>query len=434
MLAAVEAEALDVMATIESNLTWNAVDYNSNIKVGIVQWTGGNAARLLDTLESTDKQQLATTLLSDLATYAYSDPFWSSRFLSKDEGNSIIEALGTATAETTQRSFFSTMIDSYDSVMSTWGCNSAGTVDQQKAFIFYACIYHVNIVVAANICSAIGGTATVNDIYDAVMNKPQVSTIREWYKVRDMLIQWQGVEPTVTGDTTQPWTEPGGGGQQNATITQVESQIQRIGQTGQTLIIYGKDNANGVVCYRSTNNFWIPTSNTAAPPTPTPVTPPAPVDPATQSEWEQMRQLWYDNEGAWRYSQGPGRLDPPSSGYSDCSASIIWAVSKIRPDLGRALGEWTGSMVNAGREIARGSTGAGAHIDTSLLQPGDILLVGNNYTFDNAKSHVEWYFGEGQLWGSGYGPLPHRSGDVNAYLVSIANYGKSTYMFRRFLD
>lgn len=433
MIAAVEAEALLVMATIESDVTWNKVDYTSPIKIGVVQWVGSEAAALLDALDPVDKSQLEQSLVDDLDTYG-TGSFWNSRYLTKDEGNSIIEALGTSTAETTQRTYFSTMLARYESTMSAWGCDTAGTVAQQKAFIYLSCVYHLSIYEAGRIASAIGASATTDAIYAAIMNG-SLSKWRDWWQVKTMLDQWEGVAPIVTGGTGQPYLEPGGG-QESIQITQVESQIQKIGMTGQQLIVYGEDNPNGIICYRATNNLWYPASNTAAPPTPTPVDPPAPPEPeppATQTEWEQMRQLWYDNEEAWYYSQGPGRLDPPSSGYSDCSASIIWAVSQIRPDLGEQLGSWTGSMVNAGTEVARGATGSGAHVDLDILKPGDILLVGNNYAFDNGKSHVEWYFGDGQLWGSGFSPLPHRSGNINDYLVMIASRGKTLYMIRRFL-
>lgn len=433
MDVAVEAEALLVMATIESDVTWNLVDYASPIKVGVVQWVGSEAAALLDGLDPADKSQLEQSLIDDLTTHGTGD-FWNSRYLSKDEGNSIIEALGTSTAETSQRSYFSTMITRYENILSTWGYNTAGTVVQQRAFVFIACVYHLSIAEAGRITTAIGASATTDAIYAAIMNG-SLSTWRDWWQVKTMLDQWEGVEPIVTGDTEQPDEEPGGG-QENVPIQQIESQVQKIGYTGQELIVYGEDNPDGVVCYRATNNMWFPSSNTAAPPTPTPVDPPAPPEPeppATQTEWEQMRQLWYDNEEAWYYSQGPGRLDPPASGYSDCSASIIWAVSQIRPDLGKQLGVWTGSMVNAGTEVARGATGSGAHVDLDILKPGDILLVGNNYSFDNSKSHVEWYFGDGQLWGSGFSPLPHRSGNINDYLVMIASRGKTLFMIRRFL-
>lgn len=434
MDAAVEAEALLVMATIESNVTWNMVDYSSPIKIGVVQWAGSEAAALLDSLDATDKSTLEQSLIDDLTTYG-TGSYWASRYLSKDEGNSIIDTLGSPTAETTQRLFFSTMITQYETIMADWGCNTNGTVQQQKAFIFLSCVYHLSIAEAGRIVSAIGAGATTEAIYAAIMNG-SLSTWRNWWTVKTMLDEWTGVEPTVSGDTTDPDTDPGGSGQENVPIIQVESQIQKIGYTGQQLIIYGKDNPDGVVCYRATNSLWYPSGNTAAPPTPTPIdppTPPEPEPPATQTEWEQMRQLWYDNEEAWYYSQGPGRMDPPASGYSDCSASIIWAVSQIRPDLGQQLGVYTGTMVNAGTEVARGNTGTGAHVDLDILKPGDILLVGNNWTFDNGKSHVEWYFGDGQLWGSGYSPLPHRSGNINDYLVMIANRGKPYYMIRRFL-
>lgn len=434
MDAALKAEAFLVVGTQESDLTWNAVDYRSNIKVGVAQWVGTQAAGLLGNLDAADRALLATTLDTDLSTYSPDDPFWRSRFLTKDEGNSIIEALGTATAKAKQVDYFDDMVDQYETMLTAWGAKQT-TNAEQKAFLFLLAIYWVDVVACNRIMASIGGTPSTQAILDALMNTPAISSLRDWYATKLLVDEWEGQQPTVSPTDTQPNTEPGGSGQQQNVIVQVESQIQRIAQTGQQLIVYGQDNPDGVICYRQTNTLWIPITNTAAPPTPTPIDPPQPVDPSptTQSEWEQMRQLWYDNEGAWSYSNGGGRLDPPNSGVSDCSACIIWAVGVVRPDLADALGGYTGTMVNAGTEIQSGYTGPDAYIDTDILKPGDILLVGDEWGFTDAKAHVEWYFGEGQLWGAGYSPLPHRSGDVNDYLHMIRSRGKTLYMFRRFL-
>lgn len=432
MDAALKAEALLVIGTQESDLTWNAVDYDSNIKVGVAQWVGQAAASLLGNLDPADRALLDSTLESDLTTYTAQDPFWSTRFLSKDEGNSIITALGTSTAKPKQVDFFGDTVDGYETHLTAWGALT-DTTEHQKSFLFLLSIFHVDIVTANKIIATIGAVAPTGTILDALMNLPDIALRRDWLATKLLVDEWEGTAPTVTPSETQPNDNPGGSGQQTNTIVQVESQIQKIGMTGQNLIVYGQDNPTGVLCYRETNNLWLPVTNTAAPPTPTPIDPPQPDTPATQSEWEQMKQLWIDNEGAWRYGGSGGRLDPPTSGFSDCSACIIWAVGVVRPDLAKALGDYTGSMVNAGVEIARGNTGAGAHVDLDILKPGDILLVGRDYAFGDNTSHVEWYFGDGQLWGAGYSPLPHRSGDINNYLVMIASRGKPLYMIRRFL-
>ena len=433
--AAAVAEALLVMGTIESSMTWNAVDYNSNIKIGIAQWQGGNAAALLGNLDAVDKALLAQTLTDDLTTYASENPFWLSRFLTKDEGNSVIDALGTLTAQATQRTFFESMLSGYAAVMTDWGCKPEGTDDEIRAFLFLAAVYHVSIVSAAQIAAAVGGVSTTNAIYDAIMNKPEIATARRWIQAKAMLDAWDGTTPATPGEEIDVDTDPGGAGESSSGIIQVESQIQRIGENGQHLIIYGEDNETGIVCFRTTNNFWIPASNTAAPPTPTPVDPPPPPEPAAQGDFERMRQLWYDNEERWVYGWGPGRLDPESSGYSDCSGTIYWAVNKIRPDLAESLGVWTPAQVNAGSRVTNGLVTTTVHVDEAILRPGDILLVSKSGSYQGSgDSHVEWYFGNGVLWGAGFAPLPHHSADsVDAYLHRIVPNGYTTFEIRRFL-
>lgn len=138
---------------------------------------------------------------------------------------------------------------------------------------------------------------------------------------------------------------------------------------------------------------------------------------AGSKDFQKMFKLWRDNEKKWRYGQGGGRLNPPSSGYSDCSACIWWAIHSVRPDIAKHVGAWTGAMATSGKEIARGT--ASTPIDTSKLKPGDIVLVEwkhVNYAFNDGSSHVEWYVGNNTLWGAGYGPLPHKSGNIHTYL------------------
>lgn len=433
MNAAVEAEALIVIGTIESELAWNLVDYATPIKLGVAQWRGTMAAQLLENLPVADKANLSQSILDDLGQYGSTDPFWDSRYLTLEEGNSIVVALGTSTAESYQRSYFSAMINKYANTMASWGCVPDGTLFQRKAFVFLAAIYHVDISTAGMICSAIGATATPDTIYDAIMNTT-AAPLRDWRRVRDALNDWDGGIEPATGTTEEPWTDPGGPGDGQTIITQVNSQVQRIGMSGQQLIVYGEDNEGGTLCWRNSSGMWIPVTNTAAPPTPTPEEPPAPVEPSEPGDFAAMRQLWYDHEEEFSYGWGAGRLDPLSSGFTDCSGCIYWAVNEIRPDLAESLGNFTTPQSHAGTLIAEGELSDEVTIDPAILREGDIVLVSKSGNYSaNGDSHVEWYFGNDTLWGAGYAPLPHfSSSSVSGYLQAVSDR-YSTYMIRRFL-
>ena len=434
MNAAVENEALIVIGTIESELTWNHVDFSSPLRIGVAGWKSSMAASLLENLPQEDKSNLSQSLLDDLSNHQVTDPFWESRYITLEEGNSIITALGSSSAESYERTFFNTMLSDYANVMASWGCNPDGTLAERKTFVFLVTVYHLNIAIAGSICSAIGTGTTTQAIYDAIMNIPEISTVRDWSRVKAAIDAWDGGINPITGENEDPWIDPGSPGDDSTIITQVQSQIQKIGMIGQQLIIYGKDNPNGVVCFRETNNFWIPSSNTAAPPTPTPIDPPSPVTPGTQSDFQAMRQLWYDHEGEWSYGNGAGRLDPESSGFTDCSACVWWAVNKIRPDLAASLGNFTTPQSRAGTLIIEGQLTSSTTVDPSILQEGDIILVSKSGNYSaNGDSHVEWYFGNGIVWGAGYAPLPHfSSSSVDEYLQAVSSK-YSTFMIRRFL-
>lgn len=106
--------------------------------------------------------------------------------------------------------------------------------------------------------------------------------------------------------------------------------------------------------------------------------------------------------GRFAYSQQPGRLNPDSSGFTDCSALIVAAYREV---MGVNIGTYTGNMLNHGSVVFDESMESVGQAQ-SLLVPGDCVFFnwyGHNPTYD----HVELYAGNGMLWshgGPGYGP------------------------------
>lgn len=208
------------------------------------------------------------------------------------------------------------------------------------------------------------------------------------------------------------------------------SEIDRIQKNGPQIIVYGDLWPNGMICIPYGAYGWIPQKKTAGPGQ-NPGGGGGTQVPVPSGQIGEMIQLWYDNAQKWDYGQGAGRLNPPESGYSDCSACIWWAVNEINPDVAENLGQWTGSMATSGTEIGRGTRNDPLPIDD--MQPGDIVLIEwgyVNYEFNDVSSHVEWYVGDDRLWGAGYGPLPHDSGNATQYAASS---GVGCWMVRRFM-
>jgi hypothetical protein len=132
------------------------------------------------------------------------------------------------------------------------------------------------------------------------------------------------------------------------------------------------------------------------------------------AEFQQMKALWTSNEGQWSYSQGDGRLDPESSGYSDCSACIWWAINKIDPSYSW-LGTSTYTMLTTARHIL--DVDSPCYLDTSKMVAGDLIIMQHR----NGVQHVDWYFGNNVAWGAGSAPLPHHVTD------DVANHYATDY-------
>ena len=82
-----------VIGEVESNWNWTAVNYNDPITIGMMQWYGTRAAALLNRIKNempTAYGQLAASLRSDIESHDAGSTWWTSRYLNRDEGNSII--------------------------------------------------------------------------------------------------------------------------------------------------------------------------------------------------------------------------------------------------------------------------------------------------------------------------------------------------------
>ena len=95
--------------------------------------------------------------------------------------------------------------------------------------------------------------------------------------------------------------------------------------------------------------------------------------------------------GKFAYSQGSGRLDPDSSGYTDCSG-LWWRA--YQDTLGIDVGNWTGEMAKKGKRIAFSDTDSPQQA-VAKVKSGDLLLLAwksRNPNYD----HVCGFINDGQ--------------------------------------
>lgn len=390
--------AMYVIGEVESNWNWTAVNYNDPITIGMMQWYGTRAAALLNRIKNempTAYGQLASSLRSDIESHDAGSTWWTSRYLNRDEGNSIITVFQDEENHVIQENQAIADFEGYITTLENWGMSQS----YPKPLIFAMSMYHQSPASAGQVIATAGGSADLDRIYTVCMNHGVLGQYRNRYNtVYQRLKDWDGESnPPDFGQSGDVDTTPGGN---EPGIDTEASKLGYIIQNGDTLILYGKDEyEKGVIFYPASGQVWINGYNANG------------TDigggnegggsesgSEAQNAICELYRSWLDR---FAYSQGAGRLDPISSGYGDCSSTVWFAYQQVA---GIDVGTWTGAMVGKGTKIASGYSGDNLPIED--MEPADLVLImwnGWNGSFD----HVELYMGNNELWGHGgpdYGP------------------------------
>lgn len=390
--------AMYVIGEVESNWNWTAVNYNDPITIGMMQWYGTRAAALLNRIKNempTAYGQLAASLRSDIESHDAGSTWWTSRYLNRDEGNSIITVFQDEENHVIQENQAIADFEGYIATLEGWGMSQS----YPKPLIFAMSMYHQSPASAGQVIATAGGSADLDRIYGVCMNNGVLGQYRNRYNtVYQRLKDWDGESnPPDFGQSGDVDTTPGGN---TPGISTEKSKLGYIIQNGDTLILYGRDEyAKGVIFYPASGQVWINGYNANG------------TDigggnegggsesgSEAQNAICELYRSWLDR---FAYSQGAGRLDPISSGYGDCSSTVWFAYQQVA---GIDVGTWTGAMAGKGTKIASGYSGDNLPIED--MEPADLVLImwnGWNGSFD----HVELYMGNNELWGHGgpdYGP------------------------------
>ena len=387
-----------VIGEVESNWNWTAVNYNDPITIGMMQWYGTRAAALLNRIKNempTAYGQLAASLRSDIESHDAGSAWWTSRYLNRYEGNSIITVFQDEENHVIQENQAIADFEGYITTLENWGMSQS----YPKPLIFAMSMYHQSPASAGQVIATAGGSADLDRIYGVCMNHGVLGQYRNRYNtVYQRLKDWDGESnPPDFGQSGDVGTTPGGN---EPGIDTEASKLGYIIQNGDTLILYGKDEyEKGVIFYPASGQVWINGYNANG------------TDigggnegggsesgSEAQNAICELYRSWLDR---FAYSQGAGRLDPISSGYGDCSSTVWFAYQQVA---GIDVGTWTGAMAGKGTKIASGYSGDNLPIED--MEPADLVLImwnGWNGSFD----HVELYMGNNELWGHGgpdYGP------------------------------
>lgn len=427
-----------VVATVETNCDYGGVNMVDAITLGVVQWYGQHAFRLMDKLrtDAADAYALLSDRLRNLCEGgAQSWGYWTDVYLNQTDAASWKTSAKLKSNQDVQDALF--MADAFGEETNITGEQpyykwllSKGVEADAKKVIFWMTIFHQSPQSCSRGLASIGGGASIESIRDwALSDKVLHNYANRENTVYRLLNEWDGTSnPPKFGDVST--TVPGdpGGAIEGSTL---QSQVSYIQAVGDSLIIHGKvTQSEQLLCYNTGRGIWVPNAGTVTsnPGAGTPSGGDVPGAGSVPADFPAMKQLWLDNANRWGYRQAGGRLNPDVSGYSDCSACIYWAANKATNNKYANMGTWTQAMLENNHVILETTDGT---LDLSKMRTGDLILM--DYNGGNTD-HVDWYWGNGVVWGAGSAPLPHHvTDDAANYLKTHSPAVRKAWVVR-FLD
>ena len=400
--------AIKAIGTVESSMRYDSINYNDPITVGIAQWYGPRAADIIKKMgakHASEYAGVASSLMSDLNSHG-NDSWWTNRWLSRLEGNSLLPLLRAGAAE--QDAQLVADLEAYFQAARNVGIDPNGNTD---TFIYFCVMYHQGPRYAIRVMNRCGGGASLAAVHHACLNDGVLGKYPNRYNQAYEIIKNKDTSGVSTPGTPQP-QNPGNGGSGGATNGGTNAgsvtEITRDG-SGQLYL----NTSSGLVTARPTNNHnrWVLPQNSisnggsAATPDNGGGGGGTPPPPGGGGDKAQLVFKWmYDRQMKFAYRQAPGRLNPDKSGFGDCSSTIYRAYMDVT---GINVGTWTGDQYNRGREVVRGS-GMPSAAQIALMRVADMIVMSWGDPYPNTD-HVEMYTGDGvhTIGHGGPGNGPH---------------------------
>lgn len=391
--------AMYVIGGVESNWNWNSVNYNDPITIGMMQWFGTRAARLLSIMKekaSADYAKLAQSLRDSMDSHATNDKYWESRYLTKAEGESFIAASKSQTSHLCQEELAIQDFSGYVATMAQYGF----TNDDPQPLVFAMCMWHQSPAACLRVIHS-AYSLSLSDLYNACMADSTLGKYTNRYnRTYQMCSEWDGVsDPPDFGQSglvpdpnpepePQPDPEPGTGSG------------SYIIERGSDLVLYGTGSySNGLIFHASAGGRWIASTSHGGEggggENPEP-----PIGDDTASK---IMHLLYNHKNQFAYGQGSGRLEPLTSGHTDCSGLVWWAYTTVANiNVGTSTREQIDMGTAQGKIVYSGSRSDVIPVDN--LKLADLILI----DWGDGTRHVELYNMNDTSWGirdpGGYGP------------------------------
>ncbi len=442
-----ETQKLAIRATmaVESNLKYDAINYRDPITVGIAQWYGTRAAGILNRIRSENPGSwvgVASSLVNDLNSRAQTSTWWTGRYLTNAEGETLRPVLRANNVIQNKQCIAD--FDDYGRVARNNGMNIDTSTNQ---FIFFCSMYHQNPRNALAVMRAVGPNASLAAFKAGCLNNRVFSKYASRYNKVYANILSGDTSGIDLGDGAAPPPDPdpddtdiGGGdpavgGDTGDGGDRPETDISYVRQVGSQLHIHKK--GGGVITCYPTNQmgYW---SMSGDPTLGVPTVPTAPAEPPvgdnqppgdggggpiTGDNPGVKALAWMQkNAGKWKYSQGAGRDDPFRSGYTDCSACVRLAY---RSTSGIDIGGYTTPQSKFGKLI---TTDRAAILRGEGLLPGDLIFYRAYNREGWPYNHVEMYAGNLKTIGQAGSKAP---GPSVSPISTYVNWAKLAVMVRR---
>ena len=408
-----------VIGEVESGWNWASVNYTDPITIGMMQWYGQRAAKLIERCRSADQSGYATFKAAAPRIAGYVEEghdwdFWTNVYMTSAEGQAWAAWAESDMNHVAQQEQWYADFNGYVTTLTGWGIPEANT----RQLVYAMSMYHQSPAQAGKVIGSCGGSASLELMHTTCLNDGILGIYRNRYTtVYNRLSAWDGESaPPDFGQADVP--EDGG---DSPGIEQAPAGFTQVLMQDRNLLIMGVEGyPNGVLCYPSGPKRWLPALQSGGEPIEGGSTGGGSAT-GTEAQME-IRQWMLDHLDAFAYSQGAGRLSPETSGYTDCSA-LCWYVYHIIT--GVNTGTWTGDMLNYGKVIAEGS----GNVPLDEMQVGDLVLMMHR-AYNPTYDHVEMYIGNDQLCGhGGPDPGPDVINGAQAYLAT-----KYHWMVRRYIN
>ena len=402
--AAAKLVGVKAIGTVESNLIYDAINYNDPITVGIAQWYGVRAAAILMRMRDENPSSwtgVAASIDSSLSAHSANDSYWNTRYVTGSEGSTLKPVLAANTA--IQDDQLSDDIDGYKSVAESNGMDADANTN---GVLFFAVMYHQSPREALRVVANAGPDSSMSRLRQFCLNNSVLGRYKTRYNSAYDIIA-SGDSTGVGDGGTVGDGDPGG----NTGSTRPTSDIVYLRLVGDNIHVVRKDGST-LPCYHDGRSRWIPAKDSTLG---SPVDPGGNTGGSTDPSTDQaaIRAWMIAHENAYAYGQGAGRLKPDSSGYTDCSGVIRYCYAQTA---GIETGTWTGDMLNYGRKI---SGDKNKITDSSFMEIGDLILIKWHSYSPSTYDHVVIYMGDGLLYshgGPGSGPDPR---DADTYVTGI---------------